>query len=208
MKAVHWCGYLVLTSALTMGGCSCSRFARPPERPARTPQQSAKQAMAEYDTNGDGTLDQSELEQCPGVAAGISRVDTDKDGKVSAAEIAARIAYWDTAPTAIISGATEVTLDGHPLAGATVTFEPEDFLGDAFITCSGETDEHGSANISGHDAEFPGIYLGFYRVRISKVVGGKETIPAKYNTETELGFEASDDLPDISNVIQFHLKTR
>jgi hypothetical protein len=164
--------------------------------------------MTKYDTNGDGKLDSTELKQCPGVADGLSRVDTDHDGKISGEEIAARIEYWDTALTAIINGTTEITLDGKPLAGATVTFEPEDFLGDAFTTCSGETDQYGRAAISGHDADFPGIYLGFYRVRVSKVVNGKETIPAKYNTASELGYEASDDIPDISNVIQFQLKSR
>jgi hypothetical protein len=164
--------------------------------------------MAKYDANNDGKLDIAELKKCPGVADGISRVDTDNDGMVSADEIAARIEYWDSAPTTIINGSTEVTLNDKPLVGATVTFEPEDFLGDAFTICSGETDEYGCASMTGHDADFPGIYLGFYRVRISKVVNGRETIPAKYNTETELGYEASDDIPDISNVIQFPLKTR
>jgi len=208
MNSVRWCAFPLLASLLLMGSCSCSRFGRPPERPPRTPRESANQAMAKYDTNSDGKLDSTELKQCPGIAAGASRVDTDNDGMVSADEIAARIQYWDTAPTTIINGATEVTLNGKPLVGATVTFEPEDFLGDAFTTCSGETDEFGSAAMTGHDADFPGIYLGFYRVRVSKVVNGQETIPAKYNTETELGYEASDDIPEVSNVIQFELTTR
>ena len=68
------------------------------------------------------------------------------------------------------------------------------------------TDERGIASVSGHDAQFPGIYLGFYRVRISKQVDGKETVPARYNTESELGYEATDDIPEVNNVIQFHLE--
>ena len=38
---------------------------------------------------------------------------------------------------------------------------------------------------------FPGIYVGLYRIRISKVVAGKEIIPKRYNVETVLGREAA-----------------
>jgi hypothetical protein len=166
------------------------------------------QAMARYDADGNGKLDAGELKKCPALAAGLARIDRDQDGLVTADEIAARITYWETALTTIINASTEVTLDDKPLAGATVTFEPEEFLGAAFIACSGETDENGRTVISGQNAKFPGIYLGFYRVRISKIVDGKETLPARYNTQTELGYEASDDIPGVSNIIQFALKSR
>jgi hypothetical protein len=193
---------------LLTAACGCSGHPDAPDRPTRTPGESGEKAVAQYDANSDGKLDESELSGCPGLAVALARVDADQDGSLTADEIAARIEYWETAPTTIINGDTEVTLDGQPLGGATVTFEPEDFLGEAFAACSGETDQNGRTSISGHDAEFPGIYLGFYRVRISKVADGQETIPSKYNTDTVLGYEASDDIPDISNIIQFELKSK
>jgi hypothetical protein len=45
----------------------------------------------------------------------------------------------------------------------------------------------------------PGIQVGLYRVKISKMVGGKETIPRKYNDQTTLGQEAALDVPEIAN---------
>ena len=81
--------------------------------------------------------------------------------------------------------------------GATVTFDPEEFLGASFQPCSGVTDDRGEVFISRPGSQIPGIYLGFYRVRITKEkANGDEMIPAKYNTETTLGFEANNDVPD------------
>ena len=43
------------------------------------------------------------------------------------------------------------------------------------------------------------MHLGFYKVKISKRVNGKETIPAKYNEATLLGQEVAPDVPKILN---------
>ncbi len=75
-----------------------------------------------------------------------------------------------------------------------------------FVPCKGVTDQSGDAYVEGPDPQYPGIYLGLYRVKVSKVVGGRETIPSRYNTETELGFEATNDVPGVGN-IEFHLKS-
>ena len=108
----------------------------------------------------------------------------------------------------IISGSVEVTLDGAPLEGATVTFEPETFMGDMLKPVRAKTNADGRAYLEGQNAEFPGIYLGFYRVRISRLYQGKETIPLKYNSATELGYEATDDIDEIQNVIEFKLVSK
>ena len=42
-----------------------------------------------------------------------------------------------------------------------------------------------------------GIQLGFFKIRVSKMVNGKETIPAKYNAETTLGQQIAGDDPAI-----------
>ena len=194
-------GFLVLFTAV---GC-CSRVPEGPDRPALDPAASGQQAVASYDKDGDGKISGEELAACPALEMALSRIDTSGDSAISADEIAARIDYYQTAKTTIVSGSTEVTMKGSPVVGATVTFEPETFMGPAFKTCSGLTDERGVAFVSGQDAKFPGIYLGLYRVRISKKEGDTETIPAKYNTESVLGYEATDDIPDVNNVIQFKL---
>ena len=42
---------------------------------------------------------------------------------------------------------------------------------------------------------FPSIYIGLYRVKISKLSDGHETIPAAYNEKTTLGIEVAEDVP-------------
>jgi hypothetical protein len=96
-----------------------------------------------------------------------------------------------------------VQLDGRPLTDAKVLFEPESFLGDQVQAAEGETAAAGTTSVSIPKANRPtpdtppGLQLGFYRVRISKEVGGKETIPARYNSETTLGQEVAPDDPAI-----------
>ena len=184
----------------------CSRFPKGPDRPDWSPDQSAAEAMKLYDSNSDGFVDKTEVKASPGLEDAFERVDKDSDKKLSQQEIADRIRYYSTAATTILTGSTEVTLNGRPLSDATVVFEPEPFLGPAFKECRGVTDSFGVASVSGHDAKFPGIYLGFYRVRITKEVSGRESIPAKYNTDTSLGYEGADDIPMVSHGIRFTLK--
>src|SRR5262249_972552 len=92
-------------------------------------------------------------------------------------------------------------MDGHPLAGATISFEPESFLGDTIQAADGTTDFTGAAypripKEKRPVADMPGgMQLGFYRIRVSKLTAGKETIPAKYNTDTTLGKQISPDDP-------------
>jgi hypothetical protein len=63
------------------------------------------------------------------------------------------------------------------------------------------------ASVSAQDEKFPGVYLGLYRVKVSKQVGGRETIPARYNSQTELGCEVATDIGGIG-YIQFDLRSR
>ena len=76
-----------------------------------------------------------------------------------------------------------------PLEGATVTYEPEPFLGPSYHSHQGQTASNGAAVLNPECEGYPGIYVGLYRVRVSKVVGGKEIIPMRYNVKTVLGSE-------------------
>jgi len=184
-------------------GCSCSGVPPAAEAPSLDPDAVAAAAMAQVDSSGDGQLDEKELAKCPPLLASLSRIDTDGDKKISTAEISDRVKAWTESDTAMVSGATRIALDDEPLSGATVTFVPEAFLGDAYQSCSGTTDDDGNVVVQGPDEEAnPGmIYLGFYRVQIT---GGNKTVPARFGEETELGFEAA---PDVAND-GFYLSTK
>ena len=199
---------LLVGCAALCAGCSCSRFPSAPDSPDVSAGRAGREAINQYDGNGDDALDAEEVKQSPALAIAFERIDSDRDGKLTDDEISARIKSWLKSGTTLMAGTTLVTLDGQVLEGATVTFEPEEFLGPAYQPCSGVSDQSGQAAIEGPLEDYPGIYLGFYRIRVSKQVSGRETIPARYNSQTELGYEVADDLPDIHSLIEFHLKSR
>jgi hypothetical protein len=162
-------------------------------------------AMEQYDTDGDGKVSGPELAKAPGLNAALKRLDKDGDAAVSADEVAERVGQWKRAAIGLMSFGFTVTLNGNPLPEATVTFEPETFLGEEIKSASCTTNVYGagSATIAKEDrpepSSPPGMHLGLYKVKISKVVGGKETMPAKYNEATILGQEVSQDVPEIAN---------
>lgn len=180
-------------------------------KPDLSPTDSAAKALEQYDADSSGSISEEEAESAPGLLAAFGKIDSDGDGEVSAEEIEKRIVYYQTSTSWVINGTCNVTYKGRALEGADVVFEPESFLGPSFKACSGVTDERGDAFVTRQadpDA-VRGIYLGFYRVRINKAkANGREMIPAKYNEETTLGFEANNDVPDDSmySGIKFNLK--
>ena len=185
-------------------GC-CSKPAVGPEPAPFDPEESGRLALSEYDKDGSGGISKEEAAASPSLASAFARIDKNADGQISKAESVERVEYLLNSLSRIITGSTEVTLDGKPLMGATVTLEPEPFMGQAFKPVSGITDERGNTLLSGHHEKFPGIFLGYYRVRISKEVNGKETLPARYNTESELGYEAADDVDERMMLLRFDL---
>ena len=173
--------------AMALGGCggSSSRV-----QPLEVAPDAARKAMELYDVNKDGFLDQGELEKVPGLKAALKQVDTNGDGKISAAEIDARIAAWKESKVGRMGVTCRVRNRGKPLVGATVTFVPESFLGDNLRSVSGTTDARGRCALRESEAGPPGVSPGFYRIQVTK---HGENIPAKYNTETTLGQEVARD---------------
>ena len=193
---------------------SCSFGTKRAKQPSIDASAAGKLAMEQYDANHDGKVSGDELDKAPALKAALPRLDTDGDGGVSADEITARINAWKADGSAMINVPAKVTLDGQPLAGATVTFEPEAFLGDQIKTAFATSGASGQVSPTvpkdqRSDPTFPGTpSLGLYKVRISKVVNGKETIPARYNTETILGQEVSQDDPGMKSMnVVFALKS-
>lgn len=198
---------------LVAGGLGCSRRPRPPKWPKLKPAQAARKAMEQYDTNRDGKLDAEELKQSPPLADAMipfewedhSPIDANGDGELTEKEIRERMAAWLRGHMVVCTQSTAVTLDGKDLEGATVTYEPEEFLGPAVQPTSDVTGQYGYCYPPGQDEKFPGIYIGLYRVRISKIVDGKETIPERYNTKTILGKEIADDAPSTHRLLEYRL---
>src|SRR5579885_2374822 len=102
-------------------GCSARRI----PVPAIDPELASQSALVLYDRNHDGFLDATELRSCPALASCLKILDQDKDGRLSGTEIASRIASYQSSRIGLSTVGIQVTLNGQPLSGATVTFDPE-----------------------------------------------------------------------------------
>jgi hypothetical protein len=162
--------------------------------PAIPAEKAGQEALNQYDANKDGFLDKNELKACPALASCLKAVDKNRDGRLSGDEISERINYYQTSRVGLSAVAVKVTLDGKPLAGATVTLVPERFLGDEVKPASGVTDARGVANVATEGVEVPGVACAMFRIHVSKKdTGGRETLPARYNQNTTLGAEVGPD---------------
>jgi hypothetical protein len=173
------------------------------EPPPFDPQAAGARALADYDRNKDGFLDARELERCPGLKSRLARLDTDRDGRLSQEEIEKLLEGYQGSGIGLMEVVCRVTLGGKPLAGAEVALEPEPFMGDGARPALGTTDERGRARPRVEGAPVRGCHLGVYRVRVSKKdAQGRETVPARYNTQTQLGIEVG---PGMEGGYTFHL---
>lgn len=173
--------------------------------------QAGKDAIAAYDKNGNGMVDGEELNAVPAFKAALKQLDTDSDGKVSAAEVTKRINAWKESKIGLTSLTVNVTLDGKPLEGATIEFVPESFLGPAVKPAKGTTDKDGIASCTIDDPElaakrYTGAQCGFYKVTVTG--GAGKTIPSQYNTDTTLGAEVAQDADWAQTGLTFGLKSK
>src|SRR6516162_7964274 len=80
-------------------GCGGERL----EAPAISPASAAAQAMALYDKNHDGFLDEKELEQCPALLSALAAIDQNGDKRLSTEEIASRLTAIEDAKIGIMT---------------------------------------------------------------------------------------------------------
>lgn len=207
-----WLHGILAIAAVTLAGCSSGPSKI--EAPSFDPSSSAAQAMELYDKDGDGFIAGAELDATPGIKAAMATIDGDKDGKVTADEIAARVEAWEKRGVGQMDCSGLVTLDGRPLVGATVTFDPEPIFGDVLQPAIGVTSDGVVTPSVPKEKRVPadappGMRVGLYRVRVSKLANGAETIPARYNKETTLGQQVSADDPAVvGQRVKFQLKSK
>ena len=97
-----------------------------------------------------------------------------------------------------------ITLDGQPLEGAAITFEP-----DAGTLSVGTTDETGHYELA-FSKDYPGAILGTHTVRLSKMGepgspnDTENQIPAKFNANSTLTAEVKAG----ENTVNFDLESK
>lgn len=158
----------------------------------------ATKAMTAYDANKDGKISGDEFEKCP------SLKQIAKNGEVTGDMIATRIREWQMSRTGRVSVSVQLMHNGKPLNGANIKMVPEKFLSD-LVPATGTTTNMGIASMSVPTTaagEPKGASLGFYRVEVTKE--GVD-IPAKYNTESTLGFAVVQEDAEEPNVVAFNL---
>jgi hypothetical protein len=185
--------WLVLTGVLLAG---CTRGPAGVHAPEWDPAAASQRAFSEYDSNHDGKLSKDELKKCPGLLATLKLFDVDGDGAISEKEIETKLREIHEQQAALVEVTCAVNRGGQPLEGATVTFVPEAFMGDAFGSASGVSGRDGTAFPTVADEDLPkelrgrvhGVHCGVFRVTVTHP---HVDIPVKYNTQTELGWVAS-----------------
>ncbi len=214
MGALKTSHALVVWAAAAATLAGCGRGPARVKQPSIDPAAAGARALEAYDTDRDGRIAGAELDATPALKSALTRLDANHDGGVSADEIAARVKAWKGMVTGLAAIRCHVTLDGKPVANATVTLTPEPFLGESVRPASGATNQYGDAapTVAEDDKPAPnlpgGVHLGLYTVSISKLANGKESIPRAYHTPSRLGVEVSYDEPGIrDNNLAFRLKS-
>jgi hypothetical protein len=204
MSVIHCvsvAGVVVAVVSLT----ACSSGPKRVTQPTIDASAAGDAAIEQYDSDQNGTISGAELDKVPAFKSALAQLDTDGDGGVGADEVSAAIQHWQEIPIGVMSMGFKLTFNGATVEGATVTFEPEEFLGSEIKAGVATTDMFGMGGPTvpieqrQDPTTPPGIQMGFYKVKISKLVNGKETVPAKYNEQTIFGQHVVPDNPEIQN---------
>ena len=180
----------LLLSLITLTGAGCGEARL--HAPKVSPEEAARIALADYDTNGDGFIDEEEAAHSPGLKAALKHWS--KSGKLSPDEIIERFHRYGESEVAIVGVHCRVLFGGRPLVGAQVTFVPEKFMGPNVKPATGISDDSGMVELLIDRQTFPGVHRGVYRIEVSKRdSAGTELLPARYNSATTLGEEVAED---------------
>jgi len=189
---------LTATLAVAIAASGCSRKPGRVHPPSIKAASAGKSAIDLYDKDSDGELSRQELAACPGILWAFAHYDKDSDGQVDADEIATRIRQWQTSRVGLMPFRCRVTLDGSPLAGATLKFVPESFLGQSMKPAAGTSSAQGlvipvvaAADLPADQQNLRGVQFGLYKIEVSHP--GRE-LPEMYRNPSKLGCEITPDL--------------
>ncbi len=189
----------LLIGFMALTGCSHSPEAV--RAPKVDPTQAAAKAIELYDKDGDGALSETELVKCPGMRGHLTMYDKNGNKKVEQEEIAGRLTELYKHGTGATQIICVVKYKGRPLADADVVLEPEPYLGGDVQAARGTTNGSGSVDLGipaeflpKHLAKIKAVHYGTYKVRITKP---SASLPAKYNTDTEIGYETEVGNPNV-----------
>lgn len=177
-----------LIGVVVAAGCT-SKNTGPREAPVPKydPDAITQAVLAEFDKNRDNVLDATELRACPALYGAMTAIDTNGDRRLSADEIRKRIEAYAAVPTGSIPVTCIFRMEGRPLVGATVTFDPEPCMGSALKPAVGTTDEQGQCTEYQIDGQaYRGLPAGLYRIRVTKEGAA---IAPRFNTQTTIGHE-------------------
>jgi hypothetical protein len=86
---------------------------------------------------------------------------------------------------------------------------PEAFFGESRRTVCGRTDQHGVVDFLVEGQDQLGVPQGLYRIEVSKPdAAGRETLPARYNTHSQLGQEIAFDRREIEGALRLELSSK
>jgi len=174
--------FALLLLAAGAGGCGPSRPARiiaPPLDPAAVSAAAA-----------------ANLDKLPAIVFSRVVLDTDKDKKVSQAELLKWLEEVRDSKVAITNISVQVSHKGKPLANAEVKLVPEACMGGAIKEASGKTDQSGISMVTIPGGEYPGVNCGLYRVEITGNGNDGKPLAAKYNAQSTLGVAVGGMLPE------------
>ncbi len=141
------------------------------------------------------------MTKVPGLKLVLARVDTNGDKKISPDEIDQRVESWRQARTGIMAVRLYFKMDGQPLPGADYA-RARGIPGGAIKPATATTSDAGQAiPYVSQKPEEQGVQPGFYKIEVSKKIGDKKLIPARYNSATELGMEAGPGSPEVFGVV-------
>jgi len=124
------------------------------------------------------------------------RVGTQRPGRSASLSLTACIAclLLTGCETSVVPVSGRVTLDGKPLAGAVVTFQPRadgPASGAPAAGSVGRTDEDGRYTLHVIKPDQPGAAVGEHTVTISPATGGSDKEPAKGQTLPKNWYDGS-----------------
>jgi hypothetical protein len=195
---------LTLFSPLAILLAGCGGSAGPLVAPNYDSSSMSAAAIAQYDKNGNGSIDGAELDAIPSLKFSLAAIDTNTDKAITADELKARFDSYTASGIGALGVSCTVKLNGKELAGAVVTFKPEDCMKGTVPTGTGITNAEGGTAIVPEGK--PGMPCGLYKITVSKIeAGGSEQLPARYNSKSILGREIMSDARGGSPVFELNL---